>query len=165
VASRLAALDAGVADATRYVRIPPELRPLRPLRLESGNVGEMTDEDAAAHVAPPDADVADAIEERAALAADIVPACYLDAWARLNHRKPAGVSDAEWRLALDDGGRFLDKWGVRAAALGWSIDELFDLPRDGATGGLSWRLEGASVLELAAHSARTDDERIIANAA
>src|SRR5271165_2692385 len=33
----------------------------------------------------------DAIEERAGLAADSVPACYLDAWARLNHQKPASV--------------------------------------------------------------------------
>ena len=50
----------------------------------------------------------DAIEERAGLAADRVPRAYLDAWARLNHRKPARVSEAEWRRALDDGGRFLD---------------------------------------------------------
>lgn len=53
----------------------------------------------------------DAIEERAGLAADRVPPAYLDAWARLNHQKPSSVSEAEWRLALDDGGRFLDAWG------------------------------------------------------
>jgi hypothetical protein len=41
-----------------------------------------------------------AIEERAAMAADRVPACYLDAWAWLNHQKPASVSEAEWWLAL-----------------------------------------------------------------
>ena len=52
-----------------------------------------------------------AIEERAGLAADRVPPVYLDAWARLNHQKPEGVSEAEWRRALDDGGRFLDAWG------------------------------------------------------
>jgi hypothetical protein len=44
-----------------------------------------------------DAAMADAIEERAALAADRAPVCYLEAWARLNHQKPAQVSDAAWR--------------------------------------------------------------------
>jgi len=60
-----------------------------------------------------EAALADAIEERAALAADRVPAVYLDAWARLNHQKPTSVSEAEWRLALDDGGRFSRRLGSR----------------------------------------------------
>src|SRR5437763_13391306 len=59
-----------------------------------------------------------AVEERAGMAADSVSAIYLDAWARLNCQKPFRVSDAEWRLALNDGGRFLDAWGHDAAALG-----------------------------------------------
>jgi hypothetical protein len=58
-----------------------------------------------------------AIEERKGLAADRVPAMYLDVWARLNHQRPFDVSEPEWRLALDDGGRFLDAWGEDAAAL------------------------------------------------
>jgi len=110
-ASRLAAPDAGVADATRYARKPPELRQLRRLRLESGNVGKMTHEGAAAHVAAPDADVADAIEERAALAADSVPACYLDAWARLQCQRPFYPTEEAWQRAIQDAGRFLDAWG------------------------------------------------------
>ena len=51
-------------------------------------------------------ELADAIEERAGLAADRVPLAYLDAWARLNHQKPFDASEAEWRLALNDGGDF-----------------------------------------------------------
>lgn len=82
VASRLAAPDAGVAGLTRYARKPLQQRQLRPLRLGDGNVGKMTCKDAAAHVAAPDAGVADAIDERAALAAVSVPACYLNSWAR-----------------------------------------------------------------------------------
>jgi hypothetical protein len=74
------------------------------------------------------------IEERAGLASDSVPAVYLDAWARLNHQKPAGVSDAEWRLALEDGGRFLDGWGTDAATMLWTASELFDLPHGGRPG-------------------------------
>ena len=45
------------------------------------------------------------------------PPVYLDGWARLSHQKPFEVSEAEWRLALDDGGRFLDAWGSEAAEL------------------------------------------------
>jgi hypothetical protein len=82
-----------------------------------------------------------AIEERAALAADSVPAVFLDAWARLNHQKPAGVSETEWLRAKDDGGRFLDKWGSEAAELRYSPSELFDV---GA--GVIWRLAGEPVL-------------------
>jgi hypothetical protein len=69
---------------------------------------------------------ADAIEERAALASDRVPACYLEAWARLNHRNPTRVSEAQWRIAIDDGGRFLDQWGREAAQFGWTPAELFE---------------------------------------
>ncbi len=71
-----------------------------------------------------DAAMVDAVEERAALAADRAPACYLEAWARLNHRNPTRVSQAQWQLALDDGGRFLDQWGCEAAQLGWTPAEL-----------------------------------------
>ena len=82
-------------------------------------------------------DLADAIEERVALAAGRVPPVFLDAWARLNCQKPFAVSEAEWRLALDDGGRFLDAWGCDAAELGWTPGELFDV-----MSGLVWRLNG-----------------------
>jgi hypothetical protein len=133
---------AGVADATRYASKPPELRQLRPLRHESGNAGEATNEGVAAHVAPPLAPDADAIEERAALAADCVPASYLDAWARLNHRKPAHVSEVEWTLALDDGGHFLDMWGDRAEQLRWTAGELFDGPRRWRDRGLDLEAQG-----------------------
>jgi hypothetical protein len=77
------------------------------------------------------------VEERAGLAADRVPAAYLDAWARLNHQRPFRVSDDEWRRALDDGGLFLDAWGEDAAAMDWTPGDLFDV-----TAGLIWRLDG-----------------------
>jgi hypothetical protein len=92
------------------------------------------------------------IEERAGLASDRVPSPYLDAWARLCHQKPAGVSEAEWRQALDDGGRFLDAFGRRAAAIGWTSPELFDV-----TAGLVWRLNGEHVEAIAADHARLSD--------
>ena len=89
------------------------------------------------------------IEERAGLAADSVPPVYLDAWARLNHQKPEGVTQADWRRALDDGGCFLDAFGKEAAELGWKPGELFDVGR-----GLIWRLSGERVAAVGAHGVR-----------
>ena len=96
----------------------------------------------------------DAIEERAALAADRVPSVYLDGWSRLNHQKPFSVSEGAWRQALDDGGHFLDRWGRDAAARHWTPGELFDV-----TAGLVWRLAGSSVEALGPHRARLSDGR------
>ena len=94
-----------------------------------------------------------AIEERAGLA-DRVPSVYLDVWARLNCQKPASVSEAAWRLALDDGGRFLDGWGADAATMLWTAGELFDVPRGGRAGGLVWQLRGERVEALGVARAR-----------
>ncbi len=107
--------------------------------------------DDGAEVADPDA-----IDERAGLAADSVPAVYLDAWARLNCQKPASVSEADWRLALDDGGRFLDAWGADAATMQWTPGDLFDV-----TAGLVWRLAGASVEAIGADRVHSRDGRVI----
>ena len=99
----------------------------------------------------------DAIEERAGLTADRVPSVYLDTWARLNCQKPASVSETEWRLALDDGGQFLDAWGSEAADMGWTPGELFDV-----TAGLVWRLAGERVEAIGAEHVRLSDGRTIA---
>jgi hypothetical protein len=103
---------------------------------------------------------AENIEERAALAADSVPAVYLDAWARLN-QKPKGVSEAEWRRALDDGGLFLDGWGADAATMLWTASELFDVPHDGRPGGLVWQLKGERIGALGEERARLRGGRTI----
>jgi hypothetical protein len=94
--------------------------------------------------------------ERAGLAADGVPPDYLDGWAQLNCQKPARVSEAEWRLALDDGGRFLDAWGGEAAEAGWTPGEFFEV-----SAGLIWRLAGARVKGLGRDHARLCDGRIV----
>lgn len=147
---------APVADVARYARKPPELQPLQPLHIECSEAGKKTGDAVAAHVASPIAPDDDAIEERAALAADCAPSCYLDSWARLNHQKPANVSEAEWRLALDDGGRFLDAWGSEAAETEWIPGELFDV-----SAGLVWKLAGACVEALGPDHARLSDGRIV----
>ena len=90
-----------------------------------------------------------AIEERAGLAADSVPAVYLDAWARLNCQRPEGVTEADWVRALEDGGRLLDGFGHEAAEVGWTTVELFDVRR-----GLVWRLNGEPVAAVGTQGVR-----------
>jgi CubicO group peptidase (beta-lactamase class C family) len=156
---------APVADVARYARKPPELQPLQPLHVECGEAGKTTREAVAAHVASPLAPDRDAIEERAGQAADRVPACYLGTWARLNCQKPTSVSEAAWRLVLDDGGRFLDSWGADAATMLWTAGELFDVPHDGRAGGLVWQLKGERVGALGEERARLTGGRTIGRGA
>ena len=152
---------AGVT-ATPVLRLKPQqLRQLRPLRLENVNGGKSASEGVTSPVTQPLAPDRDAIEERAGLAADSVPACYLDAWARLNHQRPARVSEPEWRLVLDEGGRFLDAWGAEAATMRWTAGELFDVPRDGRPGGIVWQLKGERVDALGEDRARLEVGRTI----
>jgi hypothetical protein len=132
-----------------------ELQALQPLQVKPCKEGKgdfLPVTAPATAVLAPDAD---AVEERAGLA-DTVPTVYLDAWARLNCQKPASVSEAEWRLALNDGGLFLDAWGEDAAALGWTPRHLFDLTR-----GLIWLLAGERVEAFLPGHARLSDGRTI----
>jgi hypothetical protein len=106
-------------------------------------------------------DNASAIEERAALAANSVPACYLVAWARLQCQRPLYATDEAWRRAIEDVGRFLDGRGADAETMQWTAGELFDVPRDGRAGGLAWQLKGELVDALGEDRARLADGRTI----
>ncbi|WP_036258180.1 hypothetical protein [Methylocapsa aurea] len=100
-----------------------------------------------------------ALEERAA-AADGVPEPYRDAWARLQIQKPIGVSDQEWRQAIAAAGLFLDQWGSLAVQFEWSPGDLFDVPRDGETGGVIWFCHGEEVRSLGPEHAVTASGRV-----
>jgi hypothetical protein len=104
---------------------------------------------------------ADAIEERAGLAADRVPARYLDTWARLQCQLPSYAPVDTWQRAIEDRGRFLDLWGTDAAAMRWTAGELFDVPRHGRPGGLVWQLKGERVGTLGEVRARLTHGRMI----
>jgi hypothetical protein len=155
---RIARGEAVTPDTGAVTPKTPGVAPVTSLPLKNDRKGQDAAEVSARSLPTPnDAEAdPDAIEERAGLAADCVPACYLDAWARLNHEKPFRVSDAEWRLALDDGGRFLDAWGNDAADMGWRPGELFDV-----TVGLIWRLAGERVAALGPDYVRIADGRSI----
>ena len=127
----------------------------RPKPTECRNVANVATGDAPIYAA----DEA-AIEERAGLGADRIPAPYLDAWARLNCQKPFDVTDADWRRALDAGGLFLDQWGGQAAALGWTPGDLFDV-----RAGLIWTLAGRRAEAIGADHVRlSGGERIMLHA-
>jgi hypothetical protein len=91
---------------------------------------------------------------------------YRKIFAHLQLRPPALVDVTRWRLAVEDGKRFLAKWGEQAEALGWTSADLFALhtppakphpsysrlSRYDATG-LVWALEGRDVIALTAEGA------------
>jgi hypothetical protein len=81
---------------------------------------------------------------------------YLDAWARLNCQRPFNVTEADWRRALGDAGVFLDAHGQKAAKIGWTPGELFDVGR-----GLIWNLRGERIAEIGTHSAHTSNGRVL----
>src|SRR5262245_28173143 len=82
-------------------------------------------------------------------------------FAHLQLKPPAMVDVARWQQAVEDGKRFLAKWGSQAEALGWTSADLFGLhtpperphpsyrrlSRYDATG-LCWLLEGREVVAL-----------------
>jgi hypothetical protein len=146
--------DRGVTVTPSVTPKTPGVTPVTPVTPQKRGKGK-GDQASAAILDGAGPDVAE-IDERAGLASDSVPTAYLGAWARLNCQKPARVSEAEWRLALDGGGRFLDAWGEDAAALGWTPGDLFDV-----TAGLVWRLAGERVEALGPDHARLGDGRTL----
>jgi hypothetical protein len=151
----------GVTATPALRRKPQQLRRLRPLRLENSNGEKSAREGVTSPVTAPPAPDFDAIEERAAMAADRVPACYLDAWAGLQCQRASFAPVEAWRRAIDDGGLFLDTWGADAATMRWTAGELFDAPRDGKQSGLVWQLNGERVHALGEGRARLTDGRTI----
>jgi hypothetical protein len=84
----------------------------------------------------------------------------------LERRCPAYVDAADWLWAIEDGRRFLSRWGERAEALDWTSSDLFGLhnplekpapsyrqrSRYDQTG-LIWLLHGQPVIALTATEA------------
>jgi len=73
---------------------------------------------------------------------------------------PFGIDEARWHRAVEDGERFLTKWGAYAADVGWTPGDLFDVPYDGKRGGLAWFLAGDPVRSLGPEHAITTSGRV-----
>jgi hypothetical protein len=61
------------------------------------------------------------LQERIGMAAGSVPERYLDTWAWLQCQRPWGVTEARWRQAIDDAGKFLDQLGQSFVKLYFSL--------------------------------------------
>ena len=86
---------------------------------------------------------------------------YSEALNKLEGCCPDYVEPERWQQCIEDGRVFLATWGERAAALGWTVEELFGLHRPPAhphpsyhrlsrydVTGLIWGLEGRRVVAL-----------------
>jgi hypothetical protein len=92
--------------------------------------------------------------------------CFRKAFGVLQLRPPALVPEARWRLAVEDGKRFLRQWGDQAQRLGWDSRDLFGLievPECPSPSfnrlarydrlGLVWALQGGEVIALTTEAA------------
>jgi hypothetical protein len=86
---------------------------------------------------------------------------YRKVFGVLQLRPPALVDVTRWRQCVEDGSKFLARWGEQAEALGWSSVDLFGLHTPPANPhpsyrrlsrydctGLVWLLQGRSVVAL-----------------
>jgi hypothetical protein len=137
-----------------------KLHELQALQVENSNLGKGNFSPVTAPVTERPSEADAAFHERVGMVADSVPAVYLDAWARLNCRRPANVTEMAWRQALDDGGRLLDAWGSMAAEWQWPVEDIFDAPRAGSTVGLIWRIAGRAVESFGPEHVRFGDGEI-----
>ena len=91
---------------------------------------------------------------------------YRRTFAHLQLTPPALVDVACWRQCVEDGKRFLAKWGEQAEVLGWTSGDLFGLHPVPAephpsfsrlsrydAAGLYWLLQGKEVIALTADTA------------
>lgn len=101
------------------------------------------------------------LEERAALVeyGAGVPKAWAEGFARLDLAiPPNGFDHRRWRTLIDDGGRFLDRWGAEAASHGWSAEDVFGVhpAAPGAsydTAGLVVLINGGDVVDIDHRSA------------
>jgi hypothetical protein len=107
-----------------------------------------------------DLDLSDSFEERAALVefGAGVPLEWAEGFARLlTMACPAAVDQKRWRVLIDDCGRFLDAWSVRAAEEGWTTLEIFGahaftpMARYDLAG-VAWLINGADVVSVTRES-------------
>ncbi len=77
--------------------------------------------------------------------------------------RPTAFTSERWQQIVDDGGRFLDRWGRQAAALGWKATDVFgvcpesDAPECRYNGrGLVPSLTGRMVCDISKDVARID---------
>jgi hypothetical protein len=76
---------------------------------------------------------------------------FVAGFAKLQMSQPAGTKEAVWHQAINDAGLFLDSFGAKAAAFGWSPDDVF------SEFGLAWALKSATVTDISTTCATLSD--------
>ncbi len=71
---------------------------------------------------------------------------------------PPLVPDRRWRELMDSAGRFLDRWAATAAALGWTMHDVFGCDPQRPVQrldqqGLIWQLHDAEIVSMTADAA------------
>jgi hypothetical protein len=95
---------------------------------------------------------------------------YRKVFAFLQLKPPALVDVARWRQCVEDGSKFLARWGEQAQALNWSSADLFGLHQPQAkphpsynrlsrydATGLCWLLQGRPIVALTADTATIEN--------
>jgi hypothetical protein len=103
-------------------------------------------------------------------ASEHVLVAYGRRFALLRARCPDRIEADDWQQAIEDGRRFLARWGEQAAALGWTARDLFGLHTSPAAParsyrrlsrydktGLIWLLRGRPVVALTAGTAAIEN--------
>src|SRR5690606_12851918 len=98
----------------------------------------------------------DDLEERAAIIAEGsgCPVEWAEGLALLDPNRPPGdVPQDYWMAFCDTAGAFADRWAAKAAALGWTVEEVFGCDRHAPFArldrrGLVWSLVGCSLVDL-----------------
>ena len=75
---------------------------------------------------------------------------YKKAFGILQVRCPALIDPGRWRACVEDGNRFLAKWGSQAEALGWTSADLFGLHTPPERAGLNAKDSAALATKLQA---------------
>ena len=108
----------------------------------------------------------DAFAERAAIIeANGVPRAWAEGFALLcTMPRPSAYAPERWQQIVDDGGKFLDRWGRQAAGLGWKATDVFGVNPDAPENrydsmGLVSLLEGHHVIAITADTVRIDSDR------
>jgi hypothetical protein len=91
---------------------------------------------------------------------DGVPSRYLTAWHDLLAQCPPGVKPLIWEATIYDAASLFGMWGEELVRLGWVRGDLFDVPREGKTGGLAWAIKGGFVVTLGPERVFLQDGRI-----
>lgn len=83
-----------------------------------------------------------------------IPREWAEGFAQLQCiERPSSIPENRWLQVLGDTGRFLDSWGAKLAAFGWTVPEVFGVhPRrpEVRRGGLVWHIRGCKVLAASA---------------